>query len=142
MNMTDAELAFRTGELFNKKITAAFWDSFKGEYGHTQVEVLNYLRDHEQAKAAELAAALGVPKQHISKIVKGFAAEGLLIVSPDTEDQRISLLALSPAGEALLQKHYRISDAHFEQLLNTLPPAQVQELRTAMEQMRTILEIL
>lgn len=142
MEMTDTELAFRTGELFNKKITAAFWDSFKGEYGHTQVEVLNYLRDHKQGKAAELAAALGVPKQHISKIVKGFAAEGLLIVSPSAEDQRISLLTLSPAGEALLQKHYRISDAHFEQLLRTLSPAQMQELRTAMEQMRTILETL
>lgn len=50
-DIKDSELAFRTGELFNKKITAIFLDSFKGKYGHTQVEVLIYLHDHGEAKA-------------------------------------------------------------------------------------------
>lgn len=98
-DIKDSELAFRTGELFNKKITALFLDSFKGKYGHTQVEVLIYLHDHGEAKATELCTAIGVPKQHISKIVKGFLEDGLLEINQCTEDCRIDILTLSVKGE-------------------------------------------
>lgn len=47
--MTDAELTFKTGSIFNKKITAAFWSSFKGKYGRAQVEVLVFLSEVESA---------------------------------------------------------------------------------------------
>lgn len=137
--MTDAELAFRAGELFNKKITAAFWDSFKGEYGHTQVEVLVYLHDHGEAKAAELCVAIGVPKQHISKIVKGFLEDELLENHPSPDDRRVGILSLSTKGKELLRKHYQISDDHFDALMKKLPPAAVELLRLSMQQMVEIL---
>lgn len=137
--MTDAELAFRAGELFNKKITAAFWDSFKGEYGHTQVEVLVYLHDHGEAKAAELCTAIGVPKQHISKIVKGFLGEGLLETNPSSEDRRAGILSLSVKGKELLRKHYQISDDYFDALMKKLPHEAVELLRLSMQQMVEIL---
>lgn len=138
--MTDAELAFRTGELFNKKITAAFWDSFRGEYGPTQAEVLVYLYDHGQARAADLAVALDVPKQHISKIIKGFAADGLVEMLPCSADQRVNLLVLTAKGKALLQKHYAASDACFNNRIKALQPGQAEVLRATMEQMCSILE--
>lgn len=47
--MTNADLAFKTGSIFNKKITAAFWSSFKGKYGRAQVEVLVFLSEVESA---------------------------------------------------------------------------------------------
>lgn len=137
--ITDAELAFRAGELFNKKITAVFWDSFKSEYGHTQVEVLIYLHDHGEANAAELCAAIGVPKQHISKIVKGFLENNLLEINPSMEDRRVDILSLSVKGKELLQKHYQISNDHFDALMKKLPPTSADLLRQSLKQMLEIL---
>ena len=141
-HMTDAELAFRTGELFNQKITAVFWDSFRGEYGAAQAKALVYLYDHGQAKAAELALALDVPKQHISKMAKGFAADGLVETHPCPGDQRANLLALTAKGKVLLQKHYAVSNAYFDNCIKTLTPEQARKFTTAMQQMCDILEIL
>ena len=138
--MTDAELAFRTGELFNKKITAAFWDSFRGAYGPAQIKALVYLYDHGQTKAAELTTVLDVPKQHVSKMVKCFAADGLVETLPCPDDQRANLLALTDKGKAMMQEHYRISDAYFVKQMQSLSPEQAEAFRTAMQQMCRILE--
>ncbi|MBO6111087.1 MAG: MarR family transcriptional regulator [Methanobrevibacter sp.] len=70
--MTDAELAFKMGRLFNNKITSTFWSSFKGEYGRVQIEVLVYLLEVDSAQVSEIASQLNISKQHVSLIIKEF----------------------------------------------------------------------
>lgn len=70
--MTEAELAFKTGSIFNKKITSSFWSSFKGKYGRVQVEVLVFLSEVESAQASEIVKELNISKQHVSLILKEF----------------------------------------------------------------------
>lgn len=72
------DAAFKAGSLFNKRITSTFWSSFDGKYGKTQIEVLVHLYDNGKCMAADMARALNVPKQHISKIVRAFESEGLV----------------------------------------------------------------
>lgn len=138
--MTEAQLAFKVGSLFDRKISSAFWSSFDSKYGKTQIEVLVYLHDNEPAKASEISSSLNVPKQHVSKIIKAFSNEGLVSVIPDNDDKRANLIKLSDAGRALIEDHIKISNKHFEDLLNGLDPQSRATMLNSLKDLADILE--
>ena len=115
--MKDTELAFRTGALFNKHITDAFWSSFKGEYGRVQVEVLVYLFDNGPVQASEIAEGLNISKQHVSKIIALFIKAGYVNDSPDETDKRANILSLTEQGRLYLADHFEASDRSFKSLI-------------------------
>lgn len=131
--MTDAELAFQTGALFNRKITDAFWDSFKGELGRVQAEVLVYLHDHEPAQASDIGDALNISKQHVSKIISGFIGSGYVDHQTNEADKRSVSLALTEKGREYLARHFAISGCSFECLLQKMNDAEKKQFRDAMD---------
>jgi DNA-binding MarR family transcriptional regulator len=131
--MKDAELAFRTGELFNTMITDAFWDSFKGELGRVQAEILVYLYDQNLAHASEIAESLNIAKQHVSKAIAGFVESGLVCCQPSETDGRSSILALTDEGRKYIEKHLRISDESFRHLLEKMDPDERENFRSSMK---------
>ena len=137
--MTGAELALKTGKLFKSMITDAFWDSFKGELGRVQVEILVYLYDNEHAQASEISETLNISKQHVSKIILKFINSGFVKEDPSSADGRCSILTLTDEGRVYIEKHIRISDASFEQLLARMDPDEQNEFR---ESMKYITELL
>ena len=130
--MKDAELAFRTGALFNKYITDAFWSSFKGEFGRVQVEVLVYLFDNGQAQASEIAEALNISKQHISKIAAGFIKNGFIKESPHETDKRASVLSLTEKCRRYLAVHFNASNRSFESLVSLMNETERERFAQAM----------
>lgn len=140
--MTDAQLAFRVGEVFDRKITSVFWTSFKGEYGKIQAEVLVYLHGHASCQASEIARALNVPKQHISKIVGNLEMQNMVAAEPIATDRRKKGLSLTPEGQQYLEAHIRESNEHFNGLLSRLDDRRRDQLRTAMQTMNSILQAL
>lgn len=138
--MTEAQLAFKVGSLFDRKISSAFWSSFDSRYGKIQIEVLVYLHDNEPVKASEISSFLNVPKQHVSKIIKAFSNEGLVSVVPDNDDRRANLIKLSDKGRSLIEDHIKISNRHFEDLLNGLDPEKRATMLNSMKDIADILE--
>ena len=141
-NMTDTQLAFKVGEEFNKKITSAFWQSFKGEYGRVQASVLVYLYDNGEGQASEIADALNIPKQHASKIVKEFVLDGMVEVHQSAKDRRANSLSLTEKGKACVESHVQESDAAFEQLMGKLTQDQKGQFRLAMESLHKLLSLM
>ena len=137
--MKDAELAFRTGTLFDSMITDVFWDSFKGELGRSQAEILVYLSGHGQAQASEIAEALNISKQHVSKNVAKFINDGSLEYSRSSADKRSNILSLSEKGKAYLESHISVSDEAFEQLTGKMEPDELADFREAMETIVSLL---
>lgn len=115
--MTDAELAFKTGYIFNKKITSAFWSSFKGEYGRVQIEVLVYLLEVDSAQASEIVSELNISKQHVSRILKEFISVGYVDTVNNPNDKRANYVSISKKGRKYLEEHIKISDKVFEDIL-------------------------
>jgi len=140
--MSDAKLAYELRVLFERKITAPYYDSFKGKYGRTQVEVLNYLYDNDAAGVQKLAQTLNIPKQHASKIVGRLKEEGLLLCREDPKDRRALRFSLSPEGKHLMELHIADSNHRFKQCLEALEERERRRFRQAMEAMVEILEIL
>ena len=137
--MKDAELAFKTGKLFNSMITDAFWDSFKGELGRTQVEMLVYLYDHEQAQASEIAEALNISKQHVSTNISKFINCGYVKCSQNMSDNRSRILSLSDDGKEYMKKHIEISNNVFIQLLKEMNSEEKADFRNSMKMISALL---
>lgn len=134
-----ADLAFMAGELFNNKITSAFWSSFKGEYGRIQVSVLVYLYDHKIAKASDIAIELNVPKQHISKIINDFKEEGMVVEEKDVQDKRSRILSLTEKGLNYIRQHLEMSNLSFYSLLESMDEKDREDFLNALE---TIVRVL
>ncbi len=129
----EALLAFEAARLFDNTITSAFWSSFKGEYGFTQISVLVYLFDHGTGRAAEIAEELNVPKQHISKIVADFVKRGLVVYRKDDRDRRANVLSLSEAGKDYLLAHIKVSDDHFYEVMDQMDEDERREFLLALK---------
>ena len=137
--MKDTELAFKTGALFNKHITDAFWSSFKGEYGRVQVEVLVYLFDNGPVQASEIAEGLNISKQHVSKIVASFIKTGYINDSSKETDKRASLLTLTEKGREYLSAHFEASDRSFESLVGEFNETEKERFVRAMKEISDLI---
>lgn len=130
--MTDAELAFKMGRLFNKKITSTFWSSFKGEYGRVQIEVLVYLQEVDSAQASEIASQLNISKQHVSLIIKEFLSVNYVDVFSNPNDKRANLISITDLGKSYLQKHVEVSNRVFDDLISKMSNDEKKEFINAL----------
>lgn len=137
--MDSVQVAYRLRTLFDQKITAEYYDSFKGRFGRVQVEVLSHLYEHKQARVQELADILNIPKQHASKIISRLEEQGLIASSSDPSDGRSTLYSLSEEGNGMMQEHLLISNRSFGRRLENLTP---QERQTMLQAMQTVAEML
>src|SRR5947208_2426434 len=71
-----------------------------GELTPSQASVLARLAKGEAASAADLAALEGVRPQSIASILTALEQAGLIARSPDPQDGRRAIVALTEAGRA------------------------------------------
>lgn len=138
--MSDAELAFKTGCIFNKKITSAFWSSFKGDYGRVQIEVLVLLSEVKCVQSSKIVTELNISKQHVSKIIKEFVSEGYVEVFPNPEDKRSNLISITESGQKLLNEHIKISNQSFNEIVSKMNDAEKKQFIDALETVYSILK--
>jgi MarR family transcriptional regulator, multiple antibiotic resistance protein MarR len=67
-------------------------------------ELLRYVRDHPDARVADLAAAFAIGVGTTSKIVDRLETRGWMERRPNPANRRSSLLALTPAGESAVSR--------------------------------------
>jgi DNA-binding MarR family transcriptional regulator len=68
--------------------------------GAGHFELLRYVRDHSDARVADLASAFAIGVGTTSKIVDRLETQGWLERRPNPANRRSSLLALTAAGES------------------------------------------
>jgi DNA-binding MarR family transcriptional regulator len=100
----------------------------------SQLAMLQRLADHGPMTAAALAAAEHVTKQAIAQRLAAMQPGELIETAPDPSDGRKILVALSPAGRALLEKLHRTREAWLARAIESeLSEAERPALRTAVE---------
>ena len=85
--------------------------------GAGHFELLRYVRDHPDARVADLAAAFAIGVGTTSKIVDRLEKEGWLERRPNPANRRSSLLALTPAGESAVSRAEPAWQAALQELL-------------------------
>jgi DNA-binding MarR family transcriptional regulator len=80
-------------------------------------ELLRYVRDHPDARVADLAAAFAIGVGTTSKIVDRLEKQGWMERHPNPANRRSSLLALTPAGESVVSRAEPAWQAAIQEIL-------------------------
>ena len=109
--------------------------------GAGHFELLRYVRDHPDARVADLASAFAIGVGTTSKIVDRVEKEGWLERRPNPANRRSSLLALTPAGEAGVSRAEPAWQAALQELLGgAVTPEQLMALSQTLGALRSDLE--
>jgi DNA-binding MarR family transcriptional regulator len=94
---------------------------------------LRTLYDAPDATHAALAAALGMTKGAVSKVVSRLQDKGLVTRAAHAADARAQVLALTPAGRALVPLLARDADANDDRFFGHLGARRRQELQALLQ---------
>lgn len=129
--------AWRMRVVFERKVVAPYRDTYRGELGQAQVELLNLQGPLRQREAAE---ELRTSKQHVSKMVARLEQMGYVCQGADNADARSHVIALSDAGRAYVDRHIAEGSKRARELFSHLSAAERTELDQAMLTVARLLE--
>jgi DNA-binding MarR family transcriptional regulator len=104
-----------------------------------QFHVLRYVRRGPNSMS-ELAVAKNISRPAISQAVDVLVKKGLLTRLPSSTDRRVIELALTDAGNALLDTVFRENREWMKERMNGLTADELQTIGKAMEALKKILE--
>jgi MarR family multiple antibiotic resistance transcriptional regulator len=109
--------------------------------GAGRFELLRYVRDHPDARVADLASAFAIGVGTTSKIVDRQEKEGWIERCPNPANRRSSLLTLTPAGESAVSRAEPAWQAAIQEILGgAITPEELTALSQALRALRSDLE--
>jgi len=109
--------------------------------GAGHFELLRYVRDHPDARVADLASAFAIGVGTTSKIADRLEKEGWLERRPNPANRRSSLLALTPEGESVVSRAEPVWQAAIQEILGgAVTPEELTALSLALGALRSDLE--
>jgi DNA-binding MarR family transcriptional regulator len=92
-------------------------------------------------RLGDLAAYEGVTSPTQSRLVAGLEAHGLVERTPDPDDKRATLLAITEEGHHQLERLRTIGAAFLVERLTSLPPEQRERLSDALSVLETLADL-
>jgi len=109
--------------------------------GAGHFELLRYVRDHPDARVADLASAFAIGVGTTSKIADRLEKQGWLERRPNPANRRSSLLALTPAGESVVSRAEPVWQEAIQQILGgAVTAGELTALSLALGALRADLE--
>jgi MarR family transcriptional regulator, multiple antibiotic resistance protein MarR len=109
--------------------------------GAGHFELLRYVRDHPDARVADLASAFAIGVGTTSKIVDRAEQEGWMTRRPNPANRRSSLLGLTAAGESVVSQAEPTWQAAIQEVLGSaVTPDELAALSLALGALRADLE--
>jgi MarR family transcriptional regulator, multiple antibiotic resistance protein MarR len=109
--------------------------------GAGHFELLRYVRDHSDARVADLASAFAIGVGTTSKIVDRLEKQGWVERRPNPANRRSSLLALTPAGESVVSRAEPVWQTAIQQILGgAVTPDELTALSLVLDALRFDLE--
>lgn len=107
-------------------------DILKSGYSLTEARVLFEIFKTENCTANALSAQLGIDASYMSRIIRKFEKNGLILKKPSPSDNRAQIISLTEAGTKQFHKLDTSSNQQIERLLEPLSKAARSEVRSAM----------
>lgn len=109
------------------------------DYTLTEIRVLHELAHADHATATRLINQLGLDPGYLSRILKRFENQGLLVRESSRNDARVVLLALTAAGRALFEPLDEASQKQVRHLLAPLGEHDLKRLEFALATAKALL---
>jgi DNA-binding MarR family transcriptional regulator len=121
------------------KRAGALEDHFLGRDRPLGESRVLYEIGHRGADIRELRARLELDSGYLSRLVQSLAGQGLIVLRPGEEDERVRRAELTPAGQAELEEMNRRSDDAARAILTPLSDVQRERLVKAMAEVQRLL---
>lgn len=114
-----------------------------GELGISgrQLAALRRLREAGPLSVGQISSYLYVADSTVSELLDGLEARGLVTRSRSSEDNRVAQVALTAAGEQLVDRAPLGGTALLRQRLRSLPPERAIALARALQELGLMMEI-
>lgn len=109
-------------------------------YSLAEVRVLLELLMAREYTASDLTRELAIDPGYLSRMLRRFHKEALIIKTRSTSDRRVHTLTLTVKGRATIEKLSAASTRQIAEILKDLPPCDQTRLVDHMEAIRAILE--
>jgi len=106
----------------------------------TQARVLYELAQHKQTTAGQVNVTLGLDPGYLSRILQGFADQGLITRNRSREDSRHVVLSLTAAGKRAFRQLDRRSRNQAAALLSRMPPEDCGRMLHGMQCVQQVLD--
>ena len=111
----------------------------KSPFSLTEARVLYELLHRDQATASEIGNELGLDPGYLSRILRGFAARGLIAKARSRADGRQIHLTVTPRGSKAFAPLEAHSDTEVGKMLDPLAPPEQVRLVAAMQTVEQLL---
>jgi DNA-binding MarR family transcriptional regulator len=98
-----------------------------------QFRTLRFIQSHTEPTLSSLADSLGLTLPSVSKLVDGLVKQELIIRHESASDRRCLSLALTPAGESIVNSARASAQASLAQTLGSLSVDELEIIHWAME---------
>jgi DNA-binding MarR family transcriptional regulator/N-acetylglutamate synthase-like GNAT family acetyltransferase len=130
----------RFNRLYTQRIGLLQRSYLDGAYSLTHVRVLYELAQRSDCTASALGAKLGVDLGYLSRILKRFEKDKLVVRARASTDARQSLLNLSARGRALYTQYQQRAGDDVHKLIEPLSEGEQQRLVEAMSAIEQLLD--
>lgn len=107
------------------------------EFSITEIRVLYELYEREDETAIHLSELLNIDKSYMSRILKKFEKNNLVLKKTSKVDKRLQILNLTPKGEITVDNLINRTNFQISEMLRYISLEQSQIISSAM---RTIIE--
>jgi DNA-binding MarR family transcriptional regulator/N-acetylglutamate synthase-like GNAT family acetyltransferase len=130
----------RFNRLYTQRIGLLQRSYLDGVYSLTHVRVLYELAQRENATASALGAKLGIDLGYLSRILRRFEKDKLIVRARASSDARQALLNLSARGRAMYEHYQERAGAEMHKLIGRMSEGEQQRLVDSMGAIERLLE--
>ncbi len=102
---------------------------FSSDLTVAQLRILLLLQMHTSSKMSIIASELGITLPTTTGIVDNLVKKGLVTRDTDSNDRRLVICKLSPAGQILINMIWVLGQAQMKKLLEGLTPEQLDKCK-------------
>lgn len=99
----------------------------------SEAHALTVLNDTPGIRMSDLARQLVLEKSSVTRLVQSMTERGWIRNQADRTDRRAKAIRLSPSGRNAAQRVARARSAHFEAVLDAIPPARREQVLRALD---------
>jgi len=103
-----------------------------------QFRALRFIQVHADSTLSHIAEHLGLTLPSVSKLVDGLVKQELVIRQESASDRRCLSLALTPAGESIVNSARASAQARLVEKLSCLSPDELEVIHQGMELLRPL----
>ena len=132
------EAVRRFNRFYTRQIGVLHEKLLESRFSLIEVRVLYELAHRDKLTARQLVEELRIDPGYLSRILAGFAKQGLILKTPSKTDGRQSLLALTAKGKATFAPLDQGAHDEIAEMMRPLPAATQRRLVAALEDAATL----